>query len=386
MSEKLSQSANPLDAMSAIDPAEAPDPTLLADEHPADVADMIESLDPTDAVQVLEALSPEAAAHALEEMQEDDAHEAFEDMDEHAAAEALQRMAPDDAVDLLEGLDHEQRLRILSEVPADRASELLSLMSYAPESAGGVMSPELVALSANLTAAEAIDELRRSAESAEQIYYAYVVDHQHRLVGVLSLRDLILARSTKPLHEIMSTRIVSVPVDVDQEEAAGMLRKYGYYALPVVGPGNQLVGIITSDDVMDIMQEEATEDMQVMVGAGAHERVDSPIGDVLRARMPWLLVNLLTAFLAAAVISLFEATLAQVAFLAVLMPIVASQAGNTGAQSMAVVIRGIATDEMRNLGIGFLVSRNAIVGGLAGDNHRGVCGGAGLALAGAADG
>ena len=382
MSDKLDKPTNPLEGLdptesTAADRADAPeasppgdpsvtDPTVLVDEHPADVADVIEDLDPAQATQMLESLPPEAAAHALEEMQEEDAHLVFEEMDEHAAAEALQRMAPDDAVDLLEGLPRDQRERILSEVPNERALELVSLLSYPPESAGGVMSPEYVALSANLTAAEAIEELRQSAERAEQIYYAYVVDHQHRLVGVLSLRDLILAPSRKPLYEIMITRIVSVPDNADREEAASMLRKYGYYAVPVVGPGDFLVGIITSDDVMDIMQAEATEDMQVMVGAGAHERVDSPLSEVVRARLPWLFVNMLTAFLAAYVISLFEGKVEQVAFLAVLMPIVPSMAGNTGAQSMAVVIRGIATDEMRNLGIGFLMSRNALVGGVTG--------------------
>lgn len=342
------------------------DPVTLADEHPADIADVIETLETAEAAQVLESLPPDAAAHALEEMQEQDAHLVFEDMEEQAASEVLQRMAPDDAVDLLEGLDLEQRNRILEDVPPEQSRELISLMTYPPESAGGVMSPQFVSLSANLTSAEAIEELRRSAEHAEQIYYAYVVDHQHRLVGVLSLRDLILAQAQVYLHEIMITRIVSVPDDADREEAASLLQKYGYYAVPVVGPGKQLVGIITADDVLDIMQAEATEDMQVMVGAGAHERVDSPILEVLQARTPWLLLNLLTAFLAAAVISLFEERLSEFAFLAVLMPIVASQAGNTGAQSMAVVIRGIATDEMRNLGIGFLMTRNAIVGGVTG--------------------
>ncbi len=341
---------------------EVTNPAALADEHPADVADRIEALPPDEGADVLEALPPEQAADTLEEMDEEDAHLVLEDMEPAVAAKVLYLMALDDAADLLAESDAGYRARILDELPEAHRAELKGLMAYPPESAGGIMSPEASALPANLTALEAVAELRRLADELEQIYYTYVVDHQHRLVGVLSLRDLILAPETRKLHEIMQDKIVSIPVTMDREEVASMFSKYGYYALPVVAEDDRLLGIVTVDDVVEVIQEEATEDMQVMVGAGADERVDSPVWFVLRSRVPWLMVNLCTGFLVASVIGVFETHLAQLTTLAVLMPVVALLAGNTGAQSMAVVIRGIATGETRGLGLGTLFLRNILIG------------------------
>ena len=334
----------------------------LAGEHPADVADALEALPPEAGADVLEAMSPEDAADALEQMDEADAEEILGDMEPKAAATALGLMALDDAADLLAELAPESRAQILRTLPHAHRAELEELMTYPPESAGGIMSPEVVALPANLTVGEAIAELRAIAPESEQIYYTYVVDHQYRLVGVLSLRDLILAHETVCLHEILISKIVSVPATMDREEVAAMLGKYGYYALPVVADDNRLLGIVTVDDVVEIIEDEATEDMQVMVGAGADERVDSPVAMILRRRFPWLMVNLGTAFMAAGVVSMFESQLAKLTALAVLMPVVAGQAGNSGAQTMAVVIRGIATGETRGLNLLSLLSRNLVIG------------------------
>ncbi|MBN2446406.1 MAG: magnesium transporter [Phycisphaerae bacterium] len=353
------------DIQSKVEEPREPDithPEALAEEHPADVADALEALPPGAGADVLEAMPPEAAADALEEMDEADAEEIIEDMEPEAAATALSLMALDDAADLLAELPPENRAQILRTFPDAQRAELEDLMTYPQESAGGIMSPEVVALPANLTVADAITDLRTIAHESEQIYYTYVVDHQHRLVGVLSLRDLILAPETKCLHEIMINKIVSVPVTMDREKVASMLSKYGYYALPVVAEDNRLLGIVTIDDVVEIIEEEATEDMQVMVGAGADERVDSPLTITLRRRLPWLMVNLGTAFVAASVVSMFESQLAKLTVLAVLMPVVAGQAGNSGAQTMAVVIRGIATGETRGLALLTLLSRNLIIG------------------------
>ena len=266
-------------------------PEVLAGEHPADVADAIEALSPEAGADVLEAMPPEAAADALEQMDEADAGEIIEDMEPAAAATALGLMALDDAADILAEMPPENRAQILRKLPEAHRAELEELLTYPPESAGGVMSPEVVALPANLTVSEAIAELRAIAPDSEQIYYTYVVDHQHRLVGVLSLRDLILAPEAACLHEILISKIVSVPATMDREEVASMLGKYGYYALPVVAEDNRLLGIVTIDDVVEILEDEATEDMQVMVGAGADERVDSPLSVTLARRLPWLMVK-----------------------------------------------------------------------------------------------
>lgn len=338
------------------------DVQALAREHPADVADAIEAMSVEDGAEVLAALPPEAAADALEHMDEEDAEQYVAELAPERVASAIHEMAPDDAADLLAELPAERVAEILADLdPADR-SRLEALMAYPPESAGGIMSPEVTALAEDLTVAAAVDELRRIADESEQLYYTYVVDRDKRLVGVLSLRDLLVGRSTQHLRDIMISNIVSVPASMDREEVAALFTKYGYLALPVVDANRRLLGIVTVDDVVDVIQDEATEDMHRMVGAGADEHVASPVHFVLQRRVPWLLVNLGTAFLASMVVGLFEPTLERLTVLAVLLPVVAGQAGNTGLQSMAVMIRGIATGETRDLRLSRMLSREVGIG------------------------
>ena len=334
----------------------------LSREHPADVADAIEAMSVTEGAQVLAALPPEAAADALERMREEDAEQYVAELEPSVAASAVEEMAPDDAADLLAELADARREEILAGLDMEDRAQLEALMAYAPESAGGIMSPEVTALTEDLTVSEAINALRRIADESEQLYYTYVVDKDSRLVGVLSLRDLLVGRSTQRLRDIMISSLVSVPASMDREEVAALFTKYGYLALPVVDAGLRLLGIVTVDDVVDVIQDEATEDMHRMVGAGADEHVASPVPFVLRRRMPWLLVNLGTAFLASWVVGRFESTLQQLTALAVLLPIVAGQAGNTGLQSMAVMIRGIATGETHGLRLRRMLSREIGIG------------------------
>lgn len=356
----------PADEPSALRGAQSVSLAELEAAHPADAADVIENLAPSEAAEVLACLSAEVAAHTFEEMEDPEAQAIASELPPDSVAGAVAEMALDDAADLLGGLDDSHQREILAELDDGHRAELEALMAYPPESAGGVMSPEVVALSANLTALEAVAELRRQAQESEQIYYTYVVDHQYRLVGVLSLRDLILAPEEQPLSEIMITDLVTVDALMDREEVADVLAHYGYYAVPVVDDGGHLLGIVTVDDVVEILRDEATEDMQRMVGAGADERADSPLGLAVRRRLPWLVVNLGTAFLAAAVIQQFESQLATLTALAVLMSVVAGQAGNAGAQSMAVVIRGIATGELRAGKMRALVIHNLLIGLMTG--------------------
>jgi magnesium transporter len=335
----------PHNSLNGADPRPGPDLAALTDEHPADVADVLETLSPADGAQVLATLPPDAAADALAEMRARSAGDLVEGLQPQVAATTVERMAPDDAADLLAELPEQHRQQILAELlPKDRA-QLETLMAYPSDSAGGIMSPEVTALSQELTVTEAIARLRGLADRSEQLYYTYVVDEAKRLVGVLSLRDLILAPASRTLHEIMLHPVVSVSPEMDREEVAVLLSKYGYLALPVADAEGRLLGIVTIDDVVDVIQSEATEDMHRMVGAGADEHIDSPVPFVWRRRVPWLLLNLGTAFVASLVVGAFEHTLQQLTVLAVLLPVVAGQAGNTGLQSMAVMIRGIAIGE-----------------------------------------
>lgn len=343
-------------------PGTDPQIEALAREHPADLADAIEAMSAPRGAEVLAALPPAAAADALEQMREQDAEPYVLELPPETAASAVHEMAPDDAADLLAELPAETRQRILARVSAEERARLEKLMAYPPESAGGIMSPEVTALPEDLSVPEAVEALRRLADEAEQLYYTYVVDKDNRLVGVLSLRDLLMARSTQRLRDIMITSPISVPADKDREEVAALFAKYGYLALPVVDAENRLLGIVTVDDVVDVIQDEATEDMQRMVGAGADEHLSSPAGFVLRRRVPWLYVNLGTAFLASLVVGLFESTLQRLTALAVLMPVVAGQAGNAGLQSLAVMIRGIATGETRGLRLRRVLLRELRIG------------------------
>lgn len=348
------------------DEARLPDAPGLAEEHPADLAAVIEALPAAEGAEILATLPPETAADALEQMDEHAAEEYVQELDPQAAASAVAHMAPDDAADLLGELPDDQRTVILERLPVDERSQLETLLAYPPESAGGMMSPQVTALPADMPVAQAIARLREIADETEQVYYTYVVDEQRRLVGVLSLRDLLFGKPLQPLSEIMRSRVVSVPVDMDREQAAALMTRYGYLALPVVDAQQRLVGIVTADDVMDVLQQEATEDMQRMVGAGADERIDSPLTLVLARRLPWLVVNLATAFLAAGVVSLFGTTIDALPVLAFLMPIVAGQAGNTGAQAMAVMIRSIATGDAARSRVAAILARQVCTGAAAG--------------------
>jgi len=287
-----------------------------------------------------------AAAEPLGEMDPDESAELVAKLDRVEASEILARMDPDDAVDLLLELPEEVQQELLSRLSRKDAQVLTDLLSYPPDTAGGLMSPEVVPLSLSMTAQEAIDLLRRRQEEAETVYYAYAVDDEGRLQGVLSLRDMALAPPGKELHDLVIRDAVTVPVDADVEEVARLFDKYDYFALPVVDCEGKLLGVITVDDVIDVMREEATEDIYRSQAVPLEDRVDTPWYESLRLRLPWLSFNLLTAFLAAAVVGAFESTIARVAALAIIMPVIAGQGGNAGMQTVTIVTRGIALGEV----------------------------------------
>jgi magnesium transporter len=242
------------------------------------------------------------------------------------------------------------------------AAEVRSLEQYPPDTAGGIMTTNVTALPEDLTVEEAINELRRMSEELEQMFYVYVVDKRRHLVGVLSMRDLILAKPHRRLGEIMIPNVTALPAAMDQEEVARLFDKYGYMAMPVVDARNRLAGIVTVDDVVDVLQEEATEDVQKMFGAGGEERLSSKWQFSFKMRVWWLVVNLATAFLAGAVVGAFEDTLKSLTLLAIYMPIVAGMGGNAGAQAMAVSIRGLAVGKVDRKLLWHVIRRELVVG------------------------
>ncbi len=314
--------------------------------HPTDLARQLEELSEEDALTQLQELSVGLAAQVLAELRPRIAAELFLKLPQNLAAQILEEMAPDAAADLLARLAEEQREALVRLLRSETAQTLRQLIAYPPQTAGGIMSPEFVALAKELTTEAAIEEIRRKATTLETLYYVYVVDAEGHLLGVLSMRDLILSPPQKTLEEIMITQILTVRADTDEEEVARLFDKYDYLALPVVDPNGKLLGLVTADDVIDVIRAEETEDMQRMVGVSGEERVFSPLKLSVKRRLPWLYINLATAFLAAAVVGAFEDLIGLLPALAVFMPVIAGQGGNAGAQSVTVIVRGLALGEI----------------------------------------
>ena len=319
----------------------------LLSRDPADIAETLGELSEGQAAELLHRLYlGGAAAKTLAEMDPEESAELVRKLDRQVASTILARMDPDDAVDVLEQLPEDVRKELLSRLSRHDAKRLTDLLAYAPDTAGGLMTPEVVALSLAMTAQGAIDILRQRQESAGTVYYAYAVDDGNHLQGVLSLRDIALARPDRNLGELVIRDAVSVRVDQDAEEVAKLFDKYDFFALPVVDAENRLLGVITVDDVIDVIRDEATEDIYHLASVPGAEGVDTSWWDSLRLRMPWLLVRLLTGLLAAVVVGAFEQTIAKVAALAVVMGVIVGQGGASGMQTATILTRGMALGEI----------------------------------------
>jgi magnesium transporter len=337
------------------------------DDLPApDGAAVMRNLSNEKAADVAEYLDPNTAGDILSEMDPGRAATVIARMEPEEASMVLSAMDPDDRVDVLQRLPKELHDRLVGEMPADDVAEVHSLEQYPQDTAGGIMTTEVTSLQEYFSVEEAVAELRRLSEQLEQMFYVYVVDARKHLVGVLSMRDLILARPERKLREIMRPDVYAVPATMDQEEVARRMRRYGYLALPVVDDKHRLVGLITVDDVVDVIEEEATEDIHKMFGAGVEERLSSPWYYSYRTRVVWLIVNLGTAFLAAGVVAGFQETIAALPILAAYQTIVSGMGGNASAQAMAVAIRGIALGEVDRSMLHRILRREAIVGLLSG--------------------
>ncbi len=319
----------------------------LLSRDPADVAETLGKLSEEQAAELLHRLYlGGAAARTLAMMDPEESAGLVRKLDRQVASAILSRMDPDDAVDLLVELPDNVRAELLSRLSRKDAERLTKLMAYPPDTAGGLMTPEVVALSLAMTAQGAIDVLRARQESAGTVYYAYAVDDTHRLQGVLSLRDIALARPDRSLGELVIRDAISVRVDQDAEEVAKLFDKYDFFALPVVDAENRLLGVITVDDVIDVIREEATEDIYHLASVPSAEGIGTSWWDSLRLRMPWLLARLFTGLLAALVVGIFEQTIAKVAALAVVMGVIVAQGGASGMQTATIITRGMALGEI----------------------------------------
>jgi magnesium transporter len=321
---------------------------LLQKQHPADLAQVFQELSDKDrkaAFNVLVERNARLAMEALSELGAEMAADLLSERTGEEVARLLQEIPSDDAAAIVDYLPEELQAAVLSLMQAKARAGVDELLEYDEQTAGRIMNPNVFALAEDLTAGEAITALQ-TARDVEMVFYLYVVDERRHLVGVVSLRRLLLVPPETPLKRIMTTDVISARVDMDQEEVARQVASYNLLAIPVVDEENKLVGVITVDDVIDVIKDEATEDVYRLAGVASDDHVHTPAFESIRKRLPWLLVNLATAFVAASVVAVFQGTISKVVALAVFMPIVAGMGGNAATQTLAVIVRGIALGEL----------------------------------------
>jgi magnesium transporter len=345
----------------------------LALAAPSDAADVLEQLDQADAAELLSELSPADAAEVLEEIAPELAAELIEQLPLLDLAAALNEMPSEAAADLIGELDDEVTEDVLAAMTDEAEDEVRDLLLYPPDSAGGLMTREIAVLPLGLTTGEAIERIRQLREEYEDLSYVYVIDDDGRLQGVISFRDLVFRRPGSPLADVMVADPVSVSTLTDREEVAELAQRYHLSGIPVTDDG-RLVGMVTSEAVIEAIQDEATEDFALAVGAGVEETVYSDTTSAFRMRVPWLALNLLLALLVAFVIEKQTGVISREPVLAALMPVVSAIGGNGGNQSLAVMIRSLASDDvpsaqvpailMRQFGVGLL--NGIALGALAG--------------------
>ena len=346
----------------------------LAEATPGDAADIIEQLDVADAAQLLAGLPPTEAAEVLEEIAPELAAGLIEQVPLVDLAAALNEMSAEAAADLIGELADEVTEDVFAAMSDEAEDEVRDLLVYPPDSAGGLMTTDIAALPLGLTTGEAIERIRQLHEEYEDLSYVYVVDDTGRLQGVISFRDLVYRRPGSPLADVMVPDPVAVGTMTDREEVAELAQRYHLFGIPVTDSHNRLVGMVTTEAVIEAVQDEATEDFAAAVGAGVAETVYTNVTSSFRMRVPWLALNLFLALIVAFAIESQTGIVSQEPVLAALMPVVALLGGNGGNQSLAVMIRSLASDDvpsaqvpgimLRQLGVGLL--NGAVLGVLAG--------------------
>jgi magnesium transporter len=320
--------------------------------RPADLADLIEHLDSQERLHIFDILEPKGAGDVLVEIEAPVQESILGELDNQAISEIVQELDSDDAADLVGDLPEDRAKEIIDTLEEETSRELEKLLPYPEDTAGGIMALEFVAAKADATVQEAIDTIREKREEVENIYYLFVVDDFDRLVGVVSLKDLVLESPERKVRDIMNPEVISVNVNIDQEEVYHLVKKYDLVTIPVVDEQNRLTGRITHDDIIDVIEEEADEDMALMAGVIRQEIAEESSLKISRARLPWLVVGLFGGILAAAVINQFESSLERILALSFFFPVIMAMGGNTGTQAATVAVRGLATGDISLVNIG----------------------------------
>ena len=336
--------------------------TVVAELHEADLGDLIAALEPDDRVSLVELTGADFDFSALNEVDDSVREEILEELEPETVAEGVRELQSDDAVELLEGLDEEDKEEILEKLPQSERDALERSLEYPENSAGRRMQTEFITVPPEWTVGQAIDYMRETPNLPDRFYEIYPVDKAQHWHGAVALDALLRSRRMVPLAELIDEDRRRISVMDDQEEVARLFGKYNLVAAPVVDIENRLVGVITVDDVVDVIEEEADEDLKALGGVTSDEELSDNVWTIAKARFNWLLVNLATAFLASSVLGLFEGQLEQMVALAVLAPIVASQGGNAATQTMTVAVRALATRELGSNNAFRVVIREGLVG------------------------
>lgn len=341
---------------------------LINPLHPADIADILENLLVEDAKFVYETLDEEKAAEALMELDDDYRQEFLRLFSSLEIAEQVDQLNTDDAADLLGELEDSDVKEVIAQIEdQEHASEIIDLLRYDEDSAGGLMQTEYIVAKENWPVRRCVIEMRKQAEEVEKVYSIYVIDDEDRLLGILSLRRLLFAEPTTLIREMFKKeRIHSVRTDDTKEKVAEIMERYDLIAVPVVDPLNRLVGRITIDDVVDVIRERAEKDFQMASGISENVESNSSILKNTRSRLPWILIGLAGGVMSSQIIKGYENTLSIIPSLAFFIPLIASTAGNIGVQSSAIVVQGLASNDFQMKGILKRVGKEAVVGMIVG--------------------
>ncbi len=339
---------------------------LVGEIHESDLAAVVAALEPDDRPRLVELLGLDFDFTALTELDATVREEILEELDPETVAEGVRDIDTDDAVTILADIPTEERNEILGHVPPDERIALTRSLDYPEFSAGRRMQPDFIAVTPDWNVGRVIDHLRETEDLPERFYELYVVDATGRFLGAVPLNRLLRAKRPVPVSELMDEERRRVRPTETQENVAHLFQRYDMVSVPVVDEGEKLVGVVTFDDVADVIQEEADEDIKALGGVKSEEELSDTVWTIARYRFNWLLVNLATAFLASSVLGLFEGQLQKMVALAVLAPIVASQGGNATTQTMTVAVRALATQQLNDGNARWVIARELMVGLLNG--------------------
>lgn len=335
--------------------------------RPADLADLIEHLGAEERLFLFKLLEPEGAGEVFVEIEHPIQERILKDLDTKSISEIVEELDSDDAADLVGDLPEDRAKAVIRSLGDEVSIELEKLLPYPDDTAGGIMALEFVSVRADETVQDAIDSIRESGKEVENLYYIWVIDDHGRLLGVISVKDLVIESPDAKISDVMNREVISVNAGADQEEVVQLVKRYDLVNIPVVDDRNRMVGRITYDDIIDVMEDEADEDMSLMAGVIAQEITEESSLKISRARLPWLVGALFGGVFAALVINQFEASLEKMIALSFFFPVIMAMGGNTGTQAATVVVRGLATGDISLVNIGkrlCMELRVALINGL----------------------